>query len=497
MKKFYKISANAESNPVRLVATVGLAVVVMLFINGFIGSMGGFPAFIAFTLVFFPLRTVVEAGNRITHQLSMSSKKETAYLMGSYCFAYLVLWGILRIAFLVSRVTGWGNLNGNSALDYVKELLSVSMLEKWAYLFAGILMFAFVVSLFPLVVIREHGKWLLYALLDGAGFALICIGINAGDVTCVIDHLLLYGERNTGQEALFLAGIIVFTVVVAVLVFHFAAWEYGPKPGRMDEEAIRKAEHLPGEKMKPKQKARTAFFAAAGVAAILIVFVIVAFMPADTMGGYSKVAEFLTKDTLLGPMEYGGKIYAPVNREAELSDTDMPRGYLAGKNEDCSSRFYRKAVANLLYVDREGKEDYIQMKGADEGVYRPIEEIDGEQEWKEDTVFLIWDEDWNSESAYSHEPTGYTACSADLIEGLTMQFPTVNYRLADFDDYDAYFTIRSYSDTDEKIEKDTVHGNWVGCILVKDNRFYYGSYENQITGICLKQLLEVLGGNTK
>ena len=38
-------------------------------------------------------------------------------------------------------------------------------------------------------------------------------------------------------------------------------------------------------------------------------------------------------------------------------------------------------------------------------------------------------------------------------------------------------------------------GTWVGCILVKDNKFYYGSYENQITGVQLQKLLDVLGGN--
>jgi hypothetical protein len=38
-------------------------------------------------------------------------------------------------------------------------------------------------------------------------------------------------------------------------------------------------------------------------------------------------------------------------------------------------------------------------------------------------------------------------------------------------------------------------GDWVGCILAKDDKFYFGSYDNQITGICLQELREVLGGN--
>ena len=50
---------------------------------------------------------------------------------------------------------------------------------------------------------------------------------------------------------------------------------------------------------------------------------------------------------------------------------------------------------------------------------------------------------------------------------------------------------------EQALEEDPVDGDWVGCILVKDNKFYFGSYENQITGICLQQLRKVLGGNAK
>ena len=84
MKRFYKIAGNAESKPVRLVASLVLAFVVMLFINGFIGSMGGFPAFIAFSIVFFLLRTLVGNGSRMTHQLAMTSRREVIYFLFEY-----------------------------------------------------------------------------------------------------------------------------------------------------------------------------------------------------------------------------------------------------------------------------------------------------------------------------------------------------------------------------------------------------------------------------
>ena len=123
--------------------------------------------------------------------------------------------------------------------------------------------------------------------------------------------------------------------------------------------------------------------------------------------------------------------------------------------------------------------------------------METDKAWETDDVFLLWDEDWALESAYSHEPTGYVACPADLIQGLRMQFPDVTYRTADFSDYDAYFTLRGYQEMEQALEEDPVDGDWVGCILVKDNKFYFGSYENQITGICLQQLRKVLVGNAK
>ena len=75
-----------------------------------------------------------------------------------------------------------------------------------------------------------------------------------------------------------------------------------------------------------------------------------------------------------------------------------------------------------------------------------------------------------------------------------MQFPEVTYHAEDFADYDAYFTIRGYSDMDTIMMDDTIPVDWVGCILVKNNKFYFGSYENRITGISLQELLDILGG---
>lgn len=63
MKYDKKEPETMDADPMRLLVSAILAFTVMLFINGFVGSMGGFPAFVAFTLVFFRIRTRAGMGN--------------------------------------------------------------------------------------------------------------------------------------------------------------------------------------------------------------------------------------------------------------------------------------------------------------------------------------------------------------------------------------------------------------------------------------------------
>ena len=506
MKKFYRITRNTESKPSRLIASIILAFIVMVFVNGFIGGMGGFPTFIAFAILFFWLRTLIGDGNQITHQIAMTSRREGTHLLMLYSLGYLLLWGILRLGYLISRVTGWGNINGGSVVTYLQNLLGTSMLEKWAYLLAGVWMFAFVVSLFPLVVIRNRVNWVVYALVDGAVFALFCTGIGKicdrysqsgahKRASCLIDHLLLC-EMSGTQEFLFIVAVVVLTLVIIVFSWWYAGMCYGPRRGRTDSRIMEEVEQQIAQKAHVgKHKKNSLIVSATCVAAVAIVAVIILFMPESTVGGYHKVAEFLTGDTTLGPVLYKNTLYVPVNEDSDLDEKGVAQGYLAERDQDCSTRFYQLAVANLLYTDATGESNRLQMQGASSGVYAPMDEVEEKQAWKNDEVFLLWDEDWVAESAYTHEPTGYTACNRDFIEGLEMQFPDAQYVVTDFDDYDAYFTISAYPDMDTALEDGMMPGNWVGCILVKNNKFYYDSYRNQITGISLQQLLDILGGS--
>ena len=359
MKQFYKITRNTESKPSRLIASIVLAFIVMVFVNGFIGGMGGFPTFISFAVLFFWQRTLIGDGNQITHQIAMTSRREVLHLLTTYSIGYLVLWGILRLGYLISRVTGWGNINGGSVITYLQNLLGTSMLEKWAYLLAGLWMFAFVVSLFPLVVIRERTNWILYALVDGAVFALLCTGMgricdqfsDAGThkrASCLIDHLLLC-EMNGTQEVVFIIVIVALTIVIIGFTGWYAGKCYGPRRGKTDAKTICEVEiqAAKGVGAGPRRK-HTFVVGAVSVAAVLVVLVIILFMPDDYAQGYRKVAELLTEDSTLGPMLYQNELYVPVNETLNLDEVGKPLGYLAERDQDCSTRFYQLAVANLL-----------------------------------------------------------------------------------------------------------------------------------------------------
>ncbi len=288
MKYDKKEPETMDADPMRLLVSAILAFTVMLFINGFVGSMGGFPAFVAFTLVFFRIRTRAGMENGGMQQ-ELSDRQITGRLLWKYAAGYLVLWGILRIAFLISRVTGWGNINGASAVEYVRQMWNTSLLEKWAYFFAGMIMFAFVLSLFPLAVIREKVRWIRYALVDGAVFALVCIGMNgvcrlkfeqksSGRATCLIDHLLLCGRMRTWQEITCLLAMVVFILVIGAFVFNYASRQY----------AVKNIDGIPAsageEESRRHRMIRKIVTVGCSIAAAAIVVVIVLLMPKDTAG---------------------------------------------------------------------------------------------------------------------------------------------------------------------------------------------------------------------
>ncbi|MGF0065247.1 hypothetical protein ACQRCQ_08245 [Lachnospiraceae bacterium SGI.085] len=512
MKSFFSISGNVESSPLHLGTSLLVATASMLYINATVGAMGGIPLWVGMMVVFYVIRGIVIAGNRMTHHLAFCSKQEVRRMMAAYGIAFFAIWAVMKILLTLAQMLGWGSVSGMTAKECFDSIYGSTLVERWAYVFAAILVISFVMSLFPLVVIRKKELWTTYLIIDGIAFwgisrlvIRICdIWIQKPDrqkIHNVMDALFMCVTPHKWQAGLFLGGAVILLLMITGMVYVIANHCYGPKPGNI----IRIPEYFQTENPKErekiqKEKRKTLILViVAAVVLVLAVAVFVLFLIAGRMQeepSYHKVAECLTEDRSFGPVVYNDQVYIPVHRSLDYHENEEPKGYFAYKGENVDSRFYQLSIANMLYTGENGElPDYLEMYGADMNSYERADKVEKDTEWKNDSIFVLWDEEWLDETAYSRDRTGYSICEKGIVEMLENEFGEVTYRPEDFDDYDAYFTISGYQDPKEAFGDEVNCGEWIGCILVKDNHFYYGNYDNAITGVTLQELLKVLGGN--
>lgn len=506
MKKFYIMSSSLDGSISHFLISVGISFLVMGFVNTFMGGVGGVAVFFGFFLAFYLLRTLAVNGKFLSNQLAINSRTKVKYLLRSYVILFFLIWTVIKILMLISKVSGWGNVNKLGLMEYLGQAYGTTFLEKWAYIFTWILMISYIFSLFPLIIIKKWNKWICYLILDSIFFMIVCTIIsktakNMVDVqlrdriSSVLDVMLLCNLPR-GWEALGCNLIIViFAINVALLAFNYSVCMYGPKPGRILTE-----DKLPAEFVKTKVKytdIKKRIYRIILITGVVIIgFFVTGKYCADKNNEklqYSIVAEAMTDDFVLGPIECNDAVYVPVSDNLNYDEEGCPLGYISQKGQKDNS-LLKFSMNNIIYSNGDDL-SYLQMAGTEYNSFRNVKELECKRYWMDDEVFILWDEDWADECAYSKNVTGYTECGKNLITGLENTFGEVDYDIEDFKDYDAYFTIRSYKDFKEVIEQETPYGDWVGCILVKDNEFYYGSYDNKITGVMLHQLLNVIGGN--
>lgn len=492
MKKEFWISIRKEVTSRHYIIALFLAVGVMLLLNWLVGSMGGMPAMLGFFCMYTFLKFFQIGRKNDTEDCSGENGKKTIkWQMLQYGIGYLLIWAGMNIVVFLSRISGWGSIDGITVEAYIEQMLGSTMMERWAYFFVGILMFSYIMSLFPLVVIKSWRVWGVYLLGDTGTFVILCSGIAGicrqffvdGDrksrAKCVLDDLLMCQMKESWQPGLFLAGIILVLIAAIVLVYFISKMNYG-KEDVLAKKILRKENIL--------------------ILALVVAFLLVGgagyFFLGDNSAGktYHKVAEYLTKDSGFGPMVYNGNIYLPVKEENEWTESLVPLGYLGYKGQNCESRFYELVIGNLLYTEKGTMNKQLWMEGADHNYFQSALDIEKEAEWQEKDVFLLWDEEWEKQSSYGGGFTGYTVCERDLFKKLRETYPQVIYEEKDFEEYDAYFTIKAYEEMPDNLETAKKEGSWAGCILVKEDKFYFGNMQNQITGEILEQLLDVLGG---
>lgn len=512
MKRFYSISRNRNTSPLFLMFSLAIALYIMFFINGFMGSLGGIPAATASFCVIYMLRGMVNDGNCISHQLALSSRNEVAYLFLNYSLGYGVTWAVMRVLQVIARITGWGTIEGMSVYTYFRNLYGTSMLERWAYIFTAVLMFSFAISLFPIVVIHKKRIVVLYLLLDSLVYLLITFGIRfickfhirkvlQNRAKCVLDALLLSQFPKTWQSVAFMIGVFLLLILSGIVALVVANRFHGPKPGKIkvpenrfpvvegDEEDFKQALLAINRKRNINR-----IISLVALAAFVFAGALYLFTPHTSKEGYTKVAEFLTDDSGLGPMLYGSDIYIPVNEVLEYHEEGMALGYIGHKGENCDSRFYKLAVSNILY--KKAGDTRLQMYGSDNANFQLAQILALEENWKKDSVFFLWDEEWESESASHKGNSGYAVLTKELVEKLNNAFPDKSLNVEDFKEFDAFFTIMGYENASKPLNENVILSDWCGYILVKENQFFFNNYDNLIEGALMEELKAVVGGNT-
>lgn len=477
-----------------IVYTLLLSFGVMEYINLLAGRVGGVPVMIGFFVAYVLMRyrfiphrkqgstaagsgTEASGSNESTY---VSYRIATAGRMAQYTGIYVSVWFAGTVILFMSKYSGWGNVKKLKFTEYFKSLYGSTLSDLWEYIFAIILMLTVIMSLFPLNIIKSRKTYACYLLGDGIVWTIILLVLRVINRK-FIDHkdMLQAGCLMAVAVMLFLAE----NFLVCRLVIHKYRHE-------------RSGHKLTLSDMRRHRRNIRLTIIGAVVAAVAVICVVTYFAsPSDEPAEYDKVATCLTQDNVMGPMVYKDQVYIPISLDMNYDETGKALGYIVYKDQDYSSRYYEIAASNLLYMNKNGDDTYLQMAGNDSNSYKKLSVLEKTNSWKDDNVFLMWDEEWESESKYSKDVTGFTECDKDFIQSLESTFGEVEIESKDFEDYDAYFTIAGYKSMKEAVESDEHIGTWVGCILVKDDRFYYGNYDNEITGGLLQKLRHVLGGN--
>ena len=156
-----------------------------------------------------------------------------------------------------------------------------------------------------------------------------------------------------------------------------------------DEHADRKVRI---HRRRVRRKTIKAVIVIVPVVVIAIIVVYTYFMsPSNEPAEYEKVASCITNDDRLGPMVYDSQVYIPITIELDYAGTGSPLGYIVYKDQDYSSRYYEVAASNLLYMNKNGDDTYLQMAGNASNSYKKLSVVEKRQ-FMEGLLafFLMW-----------------------------------------------------------------------------------------------------------
>ena len=245
MKKLNLILKDASASPEHLVISIIFSLYVMEFVNLFIGSMGGIPAFMGSLAVYYILALAVKTESE-AQKGKAADKTQIKNFLINYVLLYVIVWIAMEVILFISRFSGWGNVKKLNVKQYFKGIYGASVSDSWIYIFAAFLVFAFIVSLFPLIFVRTRKYWIEYIMTDSVIHALICVmivavgrifisGSGRKKAMCVFDELLLCKNMKIWQIMLFLAAAVILTVAEV-----YAAYRTALKICMMHQKEVKK-----------------------------------------------------------------------------------------------------------------------------------------------------------------------------------------------------------------------------------------------------------------
>ena len=127
MKKLNLILKDASASPEHLVISIIFSLYVMEFVNLFIGSMGGIPAFMGSLAVYYMLALAVKTESE-AQKGKAADKTQIKNFLINYVLLYVIVWIAMEVILFISRFSGWGNVKKLNVKQYFKGIYGACLL---------------------------------------------------------------------------------------------------------------------------------------------------------------------------------------------------------------------------------------------------------------------------------------------------------------------------------------------------------------------------------
>lgn len=450
-------------------------------------------------LVFALLGAGVKEGNSLFHSLALSDKEKVNLAYKTFCF-----WAMAVLLFKGTWALVWKG--------FVQQLVGGNIFDAFYFTepsmttYYGIALYGFLISvgfeflLFPILFVENKKRKILYFLKASVVTLLPTIGMNS------IGYFLYKTNPNSlggswfsiGAFTTFPKTVLLFLLVYAGL-FMVAAIIYAEKMAlnqyRKNLEArqyvLQTATKLAAKSRRKKKVILGVIMTFVGVFLIGLGFIVSNL--SNELGAvedFQVVGTQLTEDSVFGPMVFQDKVYFPTHEGIQVKETEKETlGFFTFKGEDASGIFYRLFLSNYAYVDKSDKEKiYCWVEGMDFYTYIRADYMVSQLKEKNYKKLVAFDADWLDQQAWAKSPSrvGIHDLDGELFNQLEKTFGPVNYRVKDFENIDAYYGIVGikepyvYEEWQSEGDYYLNHSDVIGCVLVKEGKYYYGSLENQM-----------------